>query len=284
MEKVILVRPGELTLKGKNKIFFENKLIENISRLLKQEGFEFKLRRDHNRIYIFSKDENINKIQEEIFFISGIKSTSLGLAIQKDIREILNAIREITKDKRDLKINLEVKRSDKNFHLKSPEVISYIIRELTEELKQNNILFSRNEFDLTLYIEIQNKYIIVGYNKVNGIGGLPKGTLGKGLVLLSGGIDSPVAAVLSIKRGLAIDTVFFDTKNDINYNKGMENLIIRLKKFDPELKFFYIPFYKFHNYVFSKLNHKKEFRYGCVICKRGMIYLANQLAKKKNKS
>ncbi|MEM1988597.1 MAG: tRNA uracil 4-sulfurtransferase ThiI [Candidatus Woesearchaeota archaeon] len=281
MENSVVVRFAELTLKGKNRNFFEKKLIEDIQLHLKIENINSKIVKDRSRLYLFSDSkEDIDKIVDVLFYVSGIKSISKAIVCDKDINKISENVYKLIAEKNytDKVMNLEVKRSDKSFPLKSPEISKEIINHLSKI--NNQLKFSYENYDLTIFVEIQQKFAFVFDNKVACLSGLPRKTTGKGLVLLSGGMDSPVAAVFSIKRGLSVDAIFFDVYNDEKYREKMSLLVKALRRFDPELKYYLNPFYKFHKFVYENIS-SKNLKYGCIICKRGMFYLAEKLLKEK---
>ncbi|MEM4499988.1 MAG: tRNA uracil 4-sulfurtransferase ThiI [Candidatus Woesearchaeota archaeon] len=277
--KCVVVRFGELTLKGKNRDFFEKSLLDDIRNHLIFSNLDFKIEKDRNRIYIFGED--LKKIQEELFFVAGIKSTSCCYVCEKNIDSIFECVKQVIleKDIKNCVVMIDVKRSDKSFSMKSPELGKEICSRIEREFPERNIVFSFHNYSRKIFIEIQPKYALVFDEKIQHLGGLPINTAGKGLLLLSGGIDSSVAGILAMRRGIAVDSIFFDTLDDEFFYSKLIILAKRLRKFCLSMKLFYVPYFKFFEYVFNQMNNR-ELKYGCLICKRGMFYLSSKLAKR----
>ena len=189
---------AEVGLKGKNRAFFEKRLVQNIKLSLQGTGY-IEVKRLHDRILVLlDKDTDISAIEKRLRRVMGIAHFELVNLSDKD----MSAIKEISlksiegKDFETLKV--ETKRSDKNFPLTSPE----ISKEIGGHLIQNTgCRADMHNPDLTVRIDISRHDVYIYSDKQKGIGGLPVGVSGKVLVMLSGGIDSPVAAWRMIKRG-----------------------------------------------------------------------------------
>lgn len=209
MERVISISLGESMLKGRNRKFFEDQLIRNIKRALKFTQ-EYTIYKEQGKIYIEgfeSKEDPIIKKLENIFgivYISKCIRTSTSI---EDIREAsLTLIKEKLKEKGVSTFKVETVRVDKNYPLKStfvsPDVGKYILDNV------ESISVDVHKPEILLNIDIKTKaYIYI--DKAKAYGGLPTGTNGKGLLLLSGGIDSPVAGFIMAKRGVQISGLHF---------------------------------------------------------------------------
>lgn len=231
MNKVILVRYGEIVLKGLNRPVFEDKLMGNIKKSLYGLG-KTEIRRSQARIYIepldgsYDYDEAINRLVR----VFGIVSLSIALKIPSGFEEIkkyslelaekrvdkliqsasrkkeVSASGEIIHDGDCIGFKVEAKRGDKSFPMQSPEICAELGGYLLENI--NELKVDVHNPDFVLYVEVRESTYIY-CDIIPSHGGLPIGTNGKGLLLLSGGIDSPVAGWMMAKRGMEIEAVHF---------------------------------------------------------------------------
>ena len=197
-EKFIVIHYAEVGLKGKNRVFFERKLAHNVKQSLRGTGYA-EVKRLHDRIVVHLKqDTDIVEIEKRLRSVMGIAHFELVYRTEKDITAMKNTALQLTKGKKFETLKVETKRSDKTFPLTSPEVSSevggYLIQNTGARADMHNP-------DLRFWINISHNDAYIYTNKLQGIGGLPVGVSGKVLVMLSGGIDSPVAAWQMIKRG-----------------------------------------------------------------------------------
>lgn len=197
-EKFIVIHYAEVGLKGKNRVFFERKLAHNVKKSLRGTGYA-EVKRLHDRIVVHLKqDTDIVEIEKRLRSVMGIAHFELVYRTEKDITAMKNTALQLTKGKKFETLKVETKRSDKTFPLTSPEVSSevggYLIQNTGAQADMHNP-------DLRFWINISHNDAYIYTNKLQGIGGLPVGVSGKVLVMLSGGIDSPVAAWQMIKRG-----------------------------------------------------------------------------------
>ncbi|HDM08784.1 MAG TPA: tRNA 4-thiouridine(8) synthase ThiI, partial [Candidatus Omnitrophica bacterium] len=210
MDNVIIVKYSEIGLKGKNRVYFENFLVNNI-RL--KSGFD-KIRKTHGRIYIEPGNcINTDCIQQAIERLAktfGITSVCSGLKVVNDKKEIEKAAlllfekEEEKKNPETFKIN--TRRINKRFPEGSYEISSYLGETILKKFP--NIKVNLSNPDVTINVEIREKTYIYA-EELRGPGGLPVPSSGKGLLLLSGGIDSPVAGYLMGKRGLQVDAIYY---------------------------------------------------------------------------
>lgn len=209
MEKVLSVSIGEMALKGSNKKYFENSLIARMKKSI--EGLKYhKIYTDQGKIYIEAPEENFEKMIDRLKKVFGLVYISPCIRLEKDMDEIQEASIEIMREKleKDFVKTFKVitNRVDKNFKPKSPQVcktIGSLILDEFEELKVDV-----HDPDTYLYIDIKGKCYIYT-DRISGYGGMPVGTGGKGLLLLSGGIDSSVAGFIMAKRGVEISGIHF---------------------------------------------------------------------------
>jgi thiamine biosynthesis protein ThiI len=210
MENVIIVRYGEIALKGLNKKFFEDKLVSQIRNALLDMG-KIRVYMAHSRVYIDVADYNTRDITDRVKKVFGVVSLSVAKKFEADMGRIEEVALQELKDRIDKDSSIrtfkvETRRGDKKFPLQSPE----ISRDVGAYLLQNidDISVDVHNPDVVVYVEVRDKAFIFS-DKIDGFGGLPLGTNGRALLLLSGGIDSPVAGWLVAKRGVEIEAMHF---------------------------------------------------------------------------
>ncbi|MBM7614909.1 tRNA uracil 4-sulfurtransferase ThiI [Alkaliphilus hydrothermalis] len=209
MDKVIVIRYGEIMLKGANKRFFEDKLVKQIRHALGDLG-KPKVYKQHSRIYVDVEGYDENQLIERIRRVFGVTLISTSKRFDVDLdrirEEALKELRDRVKYDGAKTFKVETKRVDKNFPLGSLD----LSRELGGHLLKNvdEVQVDVHNPDTMIYVEIREKAFVFS-NKIMGLGGLPVGCNGKGLLLLSGGIDSPVAGWMVAKRGVEIAAVHF---------------------------------------------------------------------------
>lgn len=210
-EKVFIVRAGEVALKGMNKPYFERILAQRIKKNLNFIG-DFDVKRSEGLIFVKTCETIENEsIIRQISKVFGVASVSPALEVESNIEEIGKAAVLFMKkliDERGIKtFKVKAKRADKEFPIESPEIGRIIGAKVLIGCKVLKV--DVHEPDCLLFVDVRKGKSYIYEQKISGFGGLPLGTNGKGLVLLSGGIDSPVAAFLMAKRGMLIEAVHF---------------------------------------------------------------------------
>lgn len=206
-----IVRCGEVALKGLNKPYFERMLVDRIRRVLKKyDGIE--VRRHEGLIFVRApKDLDSDLITGDISRVFGVASISPAVEIASDMDEIGQAAVEFMMeliDKKGVKtFKVDAKRADKTFPVKSPDIARQIGARILIGCKVLKV--DVHNPDCLLFIDVRRDKSYIFEQKISGFGGLPLGTNGKGMVLLSGGIDSPVAAWMMAKRGMLLEAVHF---------------------------------------------------------------------------
>lgn len=209
MDKVLSISLGEIALKGLNRKYFEDKLISRMKKVIDDLGYH-KIYKEQGKIYIEAPEEKHEQIINRLKKVFGLVYISPCIKVEKDMDKIGKAAIEVMKEKLARKsvktFKVKTNRVDKSFPIKSPEVSKHIGGII---LKNMEILkVDVHNPDVYVYIDIkENCYIYI--DRIKGYGGLPVGTNGKGLLLLSGGIDSPVAGFLMAKRGVEISGIHF---------------------------------------------------------------------------
>ena len=209
MEKVLSISMGEIALKGLNRKYFEDKLISRMKRAIDDLEYH-SIYREQGKIYIEAPENNFKQIINRLKKVFGIVYISPCIRLEKDMNKIKEGSMEIIKEKllKDPVKTFKVKtnRVDKNFPIKSPQVSREIGAVILKNFKDLKVDVHNPE--VYVYIDIkENLYIYT--ERIEGYGGLPVGTSGRGLLLLSGGIDSSVAGFLMAKRGVEISGIHF---------------------------------------------------------------------------
>ena len=212
MYNILIVKYGEIGVKGKNRYLFENKLIKNIKNMLKPLG-EYNVYKEYGRIYVDVNDDNYEEVMEEVRKVFGIVGVCPGIKAEKDY-DVLKATalklieQKIEEGAKTFKV--ESRRGDKSLPLTSQEMSidigGYILSNVKDRIKVD----VRNP-EVKVRCEYRELNTMVYTDSVPGYGGLPMGTAGKAMSLLSGGIDSPVATWMVAKRGMDIECIHFHT-------------------------------------------------------------------------
>ncbi len=205
MERVIIIRYCELHLKGKNRGFFERLFAVNMERALK--GIKHEIRRRSGRYLIEGFDEDdVSLILSKLGKVFGIHTISAGYKVPSDMGDIYSAAKLVCPSAGTFKV--ETHRADKHFELNSMQISAQIGGRLLDEFKGLSV--DVHDPEHIVYIDVREDGTTLVFGKfIKGAGGMPVGSAGKGLLLISGGIDSPVAGHMIAKRGMSIDCVHF---------------------------------------------------------------------------
>ena len=206
MNRVILIKYGELSTKKGNRNFFINTLYNNV--LNKLKSYDVKIKKDRARMLIMFDDNNLEEIISIISKIFGIHSFHLAYVCDSEVEDIKNKLLEIVKNINFKTFKIETKRSDKSFSVHSQDfnrVLGGLILRNIDGIKVDV-----HNPDLRIKVEIREDMTFIYYDTFKGCGGYPYGTQQLGMLMLSGGIDSPVAGYLAMKRGVKIDAVYFE--------------------------------------------------------------------------
>lgn len=276
MDKVISVSFGEVALKGQNRYFFENKLVRNIKNIAKGMGHT-KVYKEQSKIYIEVEDEYQDEIIKKLRRVFGIVNISPCYRIGKDVDEIKKHSLELLEETRNNRViktfKVDANRADKRFQPNSVE----LAREVGAYILNNSegLTVDVHNPDVYVYIDIRtNCYLYT--DKVKAFGGLPVGTNGKGLLLLSGGIDSPVAGFMIAKRGVQISAVHYHSYpfTSERAEEKVKTLAEILTNYCGKIKLFSI----------NLLNIQKEINEKCpedemtIISRRFMMRIAEKIA------
>lgn len=201
-----------MALKGMNKPYFERMLTERIGKRLKASGFSADVKRHEGLIFVrYNHEINTDAIAGEISKVFGVASISPAVEAKSDMDDIgrvaVDFMNTLIAERGVKTFKVEAKRADKNFPIESPEIARITGAKVLVGCKVLKV--DVHNPDVKLYVDLRHDGSFIYADKISGFGGLPLGTNGKGLVLLSGGIDSPVAAWMMAKRGMLIEAVHF---------------------------------------------------------------------------
>lgn len=273
MAEVVVIHYGEIGIKGKNREFFEKKLIENVKKAL---GKNAKMvYRRYGRIV--AEVESFKKARRVFEKIPGIEYFSHAERVENDIEKIKKKALEVLEGKNFETFKIETKRSYKQFPLTSLEV-NRIIGEIVVNSLGKKV--SLKNPDITVYIEICEKESFIYTEKFPGIGGLPVTTSGKVICLLSGGIDSAVASFLMMKRGCKVIFVHFfnRTLNTEATLSKIKSIVKKLTEFQLSSKLYLVPFEEIQTEIIKNVPSK----YRMIIYRRFMTRIANMIAEREN--
>ena len=210
MYNILIAKYGEIGVKGKNRYIFENKLIKNIKNMLKPLG-DFNVYKEYGRIYVDLEDYDYEEVIEEVKKVFGIVGVCPAVRAEKDynkLKELALMMLEEKIEEGAKSFKVESKRGDKNLKLTSQEMSLDIGGYLVSQVKDRIKVDVRNP-EVKIKCEYRENHVMVYSDTVAGYGGLPLGTNGRALSLLSGGIDSPVASWMVAKRGMEIEAIHF---------------------------------------------------------------------------
>lgn len=245
MKEIILIKNGELALKGLNRSTFEDILIKNIRRRIKPLG-DFEYRKEQSTVTVIPMDDYIDmdEVSDRISRVFGIAAYSRALQVEKDMTEILeNAPDYLAEQLRNAKtFKVEGKRSDKKFPLTSPQISAEVGGAILSKFPHLKVDVKNP--DILVTIEIREKFAFIRGNQTKGAGGMPTGTAGKSAILISGGIDSPVAAYMMAKRGLSLTAIHFASPpyTSPQSEEKVHNLLRQVSKYSGNICLFTVGF------------------------------------------
>lgn len=281
MKEIVLVKYGEMVLKGLNKRSFEDMLTKNIKRRLKNLG-RFQITSAQSTTYITPLDDDIDlgEVIDRVGKIFGIAALCRACVCEKDFGNItaksIDYLDDILSGAKTFKVN--AKRADKAFPMKSPEICVELGGILLEKFPNLTVDVKNPEVTVTVEIRDTNAYIHA--ENIKGAGGLPVGSSGKAMLLLSGGIDSPVAAYMMAKRGVRITAIHYVSPPYTSERAQLkvEQLCEKLTDYCGGIAFYCVPFTEIQEAI--KDNCPEE--YFTVIMRRLMMEIAQRIAEKDN--
>ena len=275
MEWMLAVSFGEIFLKGKNRNIFYKTAIENIKRNIRDFEYE-DIYTESSKLYIKANKDDFDQIKENILKVFGISYVSYVIKTNKNIEDIYQAINIDLKENfldKDYTFKVETKRTDKNFPLKSPELSAkiggYILRDFP------NLKVDVHQPDFKVYIDVKNNAYVYS-KRFEGLGGLPIGSSGSGLLLLSGGIDSPVAGFMVAKRGMKLDCIHFHSY-PFTSKRALQKAIDLaeiMSAYTGKMRIFSINLAK----IYQEINKNCPRRETTILSRRFMMRIANKIS------
>ena len=276
----ILVRFGDLTLKGKNQKIFLRALYKLMD--TKMKGLNVEVEYQHDRIFIHLLDEDVNKVIERLNLVSGISSYSLVVKCSDQIDDIkktaLDLMKDVVKTTATFKVN--TKRANKNYPLHSMEITKHVSGYVLSNHQGLKVDVHNPEVELNIEVRRDAAYL---YNtNIRALGGFPVGVAGKGLLMLSGGIDSPVAGVMAMKQGIEIECVHFEYTplTSIESAQKVIDLTEKMARYAPNnrINIHMVPFKELHMALLDNVPES----YNITIMRRMMYRIATEIAKRNN--
>ena len=278
MKKLLLVRYQEIFLKGLNRSFFENMLLKNIKRAISKYG-KMKISCNQSRIFIVPQDDDYDYLSviNQLTRVFGIASVSPVYEVETNLEVIFNSSIEIMKDvsKKAKTFKVETKRAKKDFPYKSPQISSDLGAKILNNIE--GLTGDVHNPDVVFNVEIRDKTYLF-WEVIKGPGGLPVGTNGRATLLLSGGIDSPVAGYMIGKRGVKIDAVHFYSY-PYTSERAKEKVIKLaqiLKNYCIDINLYIVSFTDIQLEIRDKCPHE----YLTIIMRRVMMKISEKIAEK----
>ena len=279
MKEIILIKNGELALKGLNRSTFEDILIKNIRKRIKPLG-EFEYRKEQSTVAVVPMDDfiDMDEVSDRISRVFGIAAYSRALQVEKDMEVILeNAPEYLAEQLKAAKtFKVEGKRSDKKFPLKSPEISAEVGGAILSKFPHLKVDVKNP--DILVTIEIREKFAFIRGNQTKGAGGMPTGTAGKSSILISGGIDSPVAAYMMAKRGLVLNAIHFASPpyTSPQSEEKVHNLLRQVSRYSGNITLFTVGFTEIQEEIRDKCPEDLF----TLIMRRFMMRIAQRIAEK----
>lgn len=275
MKKIIIIKYAELSTKKANINFFLKALKNNIDNALTCNHI---ISYDRGRMFISVSEENIDKTIDVLLHTFGIHEIVIGFIDEdRNFEVIANNVLDLIKTQEFKTFKVETKRSDKEYPMDSMEVSK----------KLGSVILNNKECqvdvhnpEVIIHIEIRKDAILYYTNGIRGLGGYPVGTLGKGLLMLSGGIDSPVAGYLTIKRGVKLSALYFESPP--HTSEAAKDKVIKLArvlaKYNPNMTLYAINFTKIQEAILRNI----PYEYLITIMRRMMYRIAEKIANSEN--
>lgn len=275
----IMIRYGELSTKKKNRMRFINKLKNNMEHVLSiYPDVSVKTDRDRGHVYLNGTD--YHEVTESLKEIFGIQAFSPSFKVEKNVDTLVKAVQEIMTSvyKDGMTFKITAKRSDHSFELDS-RALNHTLGDAVFSVLPN-IKAQMKQPDINLKVEIRDEAAYISYEDIRGAGGLPVGTSGKGMLMLSGGIDSPVAGYLALKRGVDIEAVHFASPPYTSPGalKKAHDLTRKLTKFGGNIQFIEVPFTE----IQEEIKAKAPEAYLMTLTRRFMMRITDRIREDRN--
>ena len=275
MEQIILIKYGELTTKKDNRNLFINKIYEHLKQSLVEYDINIIYTRD--RMFIEPKNENIDLIVDIVKNIFGIHSIVIAYKVQTNIDLIRDGVLNVASTVEFNTFKVQVDRSDKKFEFNSMELSRELGALILKNIPNKKVDVHNPEY--LMKIEIRHDYTYIYTKEIKALGGYPVGVAGKGLLMLSGGIDSPVAGYMAMKRGIQLECIYFESPphTSIAAKNKVISLVRKLNKYQPSIKLHIINFTNIQESIYKNIDPT----YMITIMRRMMYRISEQILYKR---
>ena len=275
----IMVRYGELSTKRKNRMRCNKKIKQNIKHVLSIYP-DVTITANRDRAHIFLNGTDYVPVAESLKNIFGIQAFSPSYKVEKNLESIKQAVQEVMQDvyHDGLTFKITSKRSDHTFEMDSRKLNQYLGSAVFDVLP--NIQAKMKGPDINLQVEVREEAAYLSYENIKGAGGLPVGTAGRGMLMLSGGIDSPVAGYLALKRGVDIEAVHFASPPYTSPGalKKAQDLTRKLTKFGGNITFIEVPFTE----IQEEIKEKAPEAYLMTLTRRFMMRITDRIREERS--
>ena len=252
MEKVILIKYGELTTKKANRNLFINIITDNIRASL--ANYNVNIEKNRVRMFITVTPSSFDEVLSILQNIFGIHSIVVAYKVNTNIDTIYSSVLEVASSVDFSTFKVETDRADKSFPISSPDFSRNIGAHILKNIPGKKV--DVHTPDYLLRLEIRHDYTYIYSKEIKGAGGYPLGVAGKGLLMLSGGIDSPVAGYLAMKRGIKLECIYFESPPHTSpaAKNKVESLVRILNKYQPSIRLHVINFTKIQEAIYKNID------------------------------
>lgn len=274
MDRVILIKYGELSTKKANRNFFINTLYKNLKNKL--GGYEVKIHKDRARMYVEFLEKDLDAIKNIVSKVFGIHTYHIAYIVDTDDKIIQDKVLSTVREQEFKTFKVETKRSDKSFTIHSQDYNRVLGGLILKNISGSKV--DVHNPDLWITVEIREKQSFIYFNSYKGSGGYPVGTQSKGMLMLSGGIDSPVAGYLALKRGMILDAVYFEAMphTSIEARNKVISLCKKLSSYTDHINLHIVNFTPIQEEIYK--NCRED--YMITIMRRMMYRIMDKLCKK----
>lgn len=274
MDRVILIKYGELSTKKANRNFFINTLYKNLKNKL--GGYEVKIHKDRARMYVEFLEKDLDDIKNIVSKVFGIHTYHIAYIVDTDDKIIQDKVLSTVREQEFKTFKVETKRSDKSFTIHSQDYNRVLGGLILKNISGSKV--DVHNPDLWITVEIREKQSFIYFNSYKGSGGYPVGTQSKGMLMLSGGIDSPVAGYLALKRGMILDAVYFEAMphTSIEARNKVISLCKKLSSYTDHINLHIVNFTPIQEEIYKNVRED----YMITIMRRMMYRIMDKLCKK----
>ena len=273
-DRLIMIKYGELTTKKDNRKLFIDKLYYDL--IYKLAGLDYSITKEMARMFIEFNSEDFEIIKDKMNHVFGIHSYVLAYKVKSNKEDIEKELLKRIKKEKFKTFKVETKRSDKTFPIESTDFSRKMGGAILSNIKDISVDVHNPE--LVVNIEIRRDYTYIYFEEFKGIGGYPYGVQGKGLLMLSGGIDSPVAGYLAMKRGIKIDCVYFEAipHTSLEARNKVIELVKKLNNYGNGIRLIVVPFTEIQEAIYKNCDQE----YLITIMRRMMYRIMDKLVRR----